>query len=206
MERALLLFSLLMLCPLWAAAQSGLTGYWVWRVPTGDGNYRETYLHLQQVGKTLNGTVILGSRELPITQGTVNNGNLQFVVTFHFRNAEHQVQYNGEVEGSKIQLTRTFLNRPPIQGVAERTTRETTLPPPRLPLPALHDVPDNGLVRTPPMGWNSWNKFAGKIDDAKVRAIADAMVSSGMSRVGYTYINIDDTWEGPRDSNGNITT
>ncbi len=55
------------------------------------------------------------------------------------------------------------------------------------------------------MGWNSWNKFAGRIDDATVRGIADAMVSSGMKDVGYTYVNIDDTWEGPRDLQGNIT-
>jgi len=55
------------------------------------------------------------------------------------------------------------------------------------------------------MGWNSWNKFAGKVDDAVVRSIADAMVTSGMKQAGYTYINIDDTWEGPRDAQGNIT-
>src|SRR5437879_7556175 len=51
------------------------------------------------------------------------------------------------------------------------------------------------LALTPPMGWNSWNKFADKIDDKTVRAVADAMVSSGMKDAGYVYINIDDTWE-----------
>jgi alpha-galactosidase len=60
------------------------------------------------------------------------------------------------------------------------------------------------LAATPPMGWNSWNHFAGRIDDATVRAQADAMVSSGMKAAGYTYINIDDTWEGERDSQGII--
>jgi alpha-galactosidase len=54
------------------------------------------------------------------------------------------------------------------------------------------------------MGWNSWNKFAGKITDADVRAMADAMVSSGMKDAGYTYINIDDTWQAGRDAQGNI--
>ena len=101
--------------------------------------------------------------------------------------------------------TQTF-RRETLQGVAERTTREATLPPARLPLPALRDLPDNGLVRTPPMGWNSWNKFAGKVDDAAVRSMADAMVSSGMSKLGYLYINIDDTWQGGRDAAGNIVT
>jgi alpha-galactosidase len=57
---------------------------------------------------------------------------------------------------------------------------------------------------TPPMGWNSWNHFAGKIDDAIVRAQADAMVSSGMRDAGYVYINIDDTWQGQRDAQGVI--
>jgi len=57
---------------------------------------------------------------------------------------------------------------------------------------------------TPPMGWNSWNHFAGKIDDATVRAQADAMVSSGLAAAGYRYINIDDTWEGTRGPDGAI--
>src|SRR5262249_21336312 len=62
------------------------------------------------------------------------------------------------------------------------------------------------LALTPPMGWNSWNKFGDKIDDKTVREIADAMVSSGMKDAGYVYINIDDSWEGGRDKQGNIQT
>ncbi|MCU1225177.1 MAG: Alpha-galactosidase [Edaphobacter sp.] len=64
----------------------------------------------------------------------------------------------------------------------------------------------NDLAARPPMGWNSWNHFAQKVDDASVRAQAEAMVSSGMRDAGYTYINIDDTWEGERDAKGNIQT
>jgi len=60
------------------------------------------------------------------------------------------------------------------------------------------------IAATPPMGWNSWNHFADKIDDATVRAQADAMVSSGMRDAGYVYINIDDTWQGKRDAQGVI--
>jgi alpha-galactosidase len=70
--------------------------------------------------------------------------------------------------------------------------------------PPLHDVPSNGLAKTPPMGWNSWNLFAGRIDDKIVREMADAMVSSGMRNAGYIYLNIDDTWEGVRDAEGNL--
>ena len=72
----------------------------------------------------------------------------------------------------------------------------------RVTLPALHKVRDNGLARTPPMGWNSWNKFAGRVSDEIVRGMADAMASNGMSDAGYIYINIDDTWEGERDAQG----
>jgi len=60
------------------------------------------------------------------------------------------------------------------------------------------------LAPTPPMGWNSWNKFAEKVDDKSVREMADAIVSSGMKDAGYVYVNIDDTWEGKRDAQGNI--
>jgi alpha-galactosidase len=62
------------------------------------------------------------------------------------------------------------------------------------------------LAATPPMGWNSWNHFAGKVTDADVRAAADALVSTGMRDAGYVYVNIDDTWEGERDANGVIQT
>ncbi len=60
------------------------------------------------------------------------------------------------------------------------------------------------LALTPPMGWNSWNKFADKVNEDLIRQTADAMVSSGMKDAGYEYINIDDTWEGTRDSEGFI--
>ena len=52
----------------------------------------------------------------------------------------------------------------------------------------------NNIALTPPLGWNSWNCFAGDVDDAKVRAAADAMVRSGLVDHGWAYINIDDCW------------
>jgi len=182
-----------------------LTGFWVFRVPTGDGNFRETFFELKQDGEAITGKVVFGSREVAITDGSFKNGTLEFVVTYGTAPQARRVVYQGTPQGEKIALTSEAPGRNPIKGTAERTKPEAALPPPRLPLPDLHDVPDNGLARTPPMGWNSWNKFAGKIDDATVRSIADAMVSSGMKQAGYAYVNIDDTWEGPRDAQGNIT-
>ncbi|MFC5865564.1 glycoside hydrolase family 27 protein [Acidicapsa dinghuensis] len=73
---------------------------------------------------------------------------------------------------------------------------------PKISLPSLHPVPTNALAKTPPMGWNSWNKFHTHIDDAAVRGVADAMASSGMKDAGYQYIIIDDGWQGSRDNNG----
>jgi alpha-galactosidase len=61
-------------------------------------------------------------------------------------------------------------------------------------------------AQTPPMGWNSWNYFASKVDDKGVRAAADQLVATGMKDAGYIYVNIDDTWEGKRDENGILHT
>jgi alpha-galactosidase len=69
-------------------------------------------------------------------------------------------------------------------------------------LPAI--AQKDGLATRPPMGWNSWNHFHRQVDDGIIRAQAEAMVSSGMRDAGYLYVNIDDTWEGERDANGNI--
>ena len=63
------------------------------------------------------------------------------------------------------------------------------------------------LAQTPPMGWNSWNKFAcDGINEKVIREVADAMVASGMQQAGYRYIVIDDCWQVGRDSAGNIIT
>jgi alpha-galactosidase len=64
---------------------------------------------------------------------------------------------------------------------------------------------DNGLARTPPMGWNSWNKFACKgLNEQVIRETADTIASNGMKDAGYQYINLDDCWQSSRDAQGNI--
>ena len=63
---------------------------------------------------------------------------------------------------------------------------------------------DNGLARTPPMGWNSWNKFGCKVSESLIREMADTLVSSGMRDAGYQYLVIDDCWQVSRDATGNI--
>ena len=60
------------------------------------------------------------------------------------------------------------------------------------------------LALTPPMGWNSWNKFACNVSEELLRQTADAMVKSGMKGAGYQYVIIDDCWQVERDKDGNI--
>lgn len=64
---------------------------------------------------------------------------------------------------------------------------------------------DNGVGRTPPMGWNSWNTFFCNINESLIRGMVDSMVSSGMRDAGYEYVVVDDCWMSPnRDSAGNL--
>jgi alpha-galactosidase len=61
---------------------------------------------------------------------------------------------------------------------------------------------DRKLAITPPMGWNSWNAWGIVVDDARVRAAADALVASGLAAQGYQYVNIDDSWTDRRGPDG----
>lgn len=63
---------------------------------------------------------------------------------------------------------------------------------------------ENGLARTPPMGWNSWNHFGCDVSARLVRETADAMVSSGLRDAGYEYVVIDDCWQVARDPSGRL--
>ena len=64
---------------------------------------------------------------------------------------------------------------------------------------------DNGLARTPQMGWNDWNTFGCSVSDSLIRQMADTLVSNGMAAAGYQYVNIDDCWSTTsRDSSGNL--
>jgi alpha-galactosidase len=60
------------------------------------------------------------------------------------------------------------------------------------------------LAATPPMGWNSWNKFACNINEELIRDTADQMVETGMLDAGYEYLNLDDCWQLSRDEQGRI--
>jgi len=182
-----------------------LTGNWAARNPNADGTSRNTYFNLKQEGSRITGSIRVTQFYYRITESTGDPTAFTIIGTMKDGSTERKVQYEGKLVGEELQLTtRRRPTDKPTELAAHRAPAGEGALPARLELPALHKVKDNGLARTPPMGWNSWNKFAGRVDDATVRSIADAMATNGMKAAGYQYINIDDTWEGHRDAKGNI--
>jgi alpha-galactosidase len=184
-----------------------LTGNWVVRTPMNDGTFRTTYLDLKQEGTRITGTIRVTQFFYRITESTGGPEGFSVTAAMMDGKSERKVQYEGKLVGDELHVsTRRRPTDNPTQMVAVRAPAGEGVLPARNPLPALHKVADNGLARTPPMGWNSWNKFAGRVDDPTVRSIADAMATNGMKEAGYVYVNIDDTWEAGRDPQGNILT
>ena len=211
----LVLLCLFALVPTHAFCQADLNGFWDLQLPSPDGNVRHTYFELRVSGETLTGKMFGRTPAGQPIQGTIKGGELHFSALPPARapgspaatgSTAAPMVYEGTYRDGKLMLQWHRYEGTVVSGTAVRTTEAAAMPPAPLPLPALKVLADNGLVRTPPMGWNSWNKFAGKITDADVRTMADAMVSSGMAKLGYVYINIDDTWEGGRGADGRITT
>ncbi len=166
---------------------------------------RRTYFDLKQEDAHITGHIRTGQFYYTISESTGSADAFTVIGTMQDGNTVRRVTYEGKLIGDELHMTtRRNPNAPPTELVAHRAPAGEGAMPARLPLPAIHKVPYNGLAKTPPMGWNSWNKFAGKVDDAGVRAAADALVSTGMKDAGYLYVNIDDTWQGERDAQGNI--
>jgi len=198
---------LVMLLSVVACFAADVTGNWVAENPSSDGYVRKTYFDLKQEGSQITGHVRTGQFYYPNCTSTGTEEHFTLTCTMQDGNNERHVVYEGKLVGDELHMsTRRRPDAPLTEVIAHRAPEGEGAMPARIPPPALHKVPYNGLAKTPPMGWNSWNKFAGRIDDATVRSIADAMVSSGMKDAGYAFINIDDTWEGDRDAQGNIQT
>ena len=182
-----------------------LTGNWVVREPLPDGTVRRTYFDLHQDGSHISGHIRTGQFYYEVTDSEGGPESFTLTGTMQDGDTARHSKYEVKLEGDELHIA--FHRRPnsPIMNMtAVRTTPGEGAMPARLPLPALHPVRYDGLAKTPPMGWNSWNKFASRVDDAGVRATADAIASNGMKEAGYVFVNIDDTWQGERDANGNI--
>ena len=156
-----------------ALAQADLTGYWKYSVPNGGVNY----LELKQAGNDIYINGRSGMSQTPY--GSLHGDSLHMEIPspFDSPNSKRFTVYDAIVKGDKFPATKKLPDEELTTGILERVTQEEAHPA-RLPLPELRDLSDNGLARTPPMGWNSWNRYHDKFDDATVRGMADAMVSS----------------------------
>jgi alpha-galactosidase len=211
---------------------AGLTGKWVVNTPAGRGPGGETAYFFTESGGTFTGYMTQGQTTSAITEGKVSGNDLTFTVlrpmpaafTAKMTGDELTIAVPpGAGRGGRggrgpafgfgtPPAANTQAGPPqPMQQVAKRVSSDT---PPPMPIPPARvmieppaaGVEYNNLAQTPPMGWNSWNKFQARVSDAVVREVADAMAKNGMRDAGYVYVNIDDTWEGTRDDKGNIRT
>jgi alpha-galactosidase len=193
------LFALLALYGLFPVRSYGETvdGKWVapWRV-LDNGDSDRIFLDLHQTGTEITGTAATIGHSYQVKGGITGNH-----FTLDLTKGGNGRRVAGDLAGNQLHLT--------FEGaemVASRAKPGDEYPVfEHLPPPPLENLAWNGLAKTPPMGWNSWNAFESRIDDKMVREMADEIVTSGMRDAGYVYVNIDDTWEGVRDAQGNLT-
>jgi alpha-galactosidase len=184
------------------AAAADFTGRWVGDLVREDGGRREYQFILKPEGGKVTGQVVMPNGAGPIIEGTINGDQINFVAS---QNEKSRTKFSAVLKGDELHVTVPAGRGVTGEVVAHRVSRDPVpAPPPAITLPELKPLPYNGLAKTPPMGWNSWNKFRTGINDKLIREIADAMVSSGMKKAGYTFVNIDDGWEAGRDASGNI--
>ena len=187
-----------------AGVAANFTGNWLVATPNGDGTMRRTYLRLKHQNGHITGTVRSTLHLYTIDKSTGGPDNFTFTAAMPMFGSERRVTYRGKLAGNELRLAEIDFTGARTSMTAHRVPDGEGALPVRVEPPPLHPVRGNGLARTPPMGWNSWNKFANRIDDVTVRSIADAMARNGMRDAGYVYVNIDDTWEGERDARGSI--
>jgi alpha-galactosidase len=213
-----------------AAQPKDISGTWVAKTQGPMGEAELVYRLKVDNGK-ITGSQTLPFGDAPIIDGKFTSASdFEFTVEMDMFGGMRKAEGKGKVVGDTLEITPAVPAPPspspgataggPSQGMRRRMSfgtviarRGTPTPSyrapavdyktlPKVELPALRDLPYNGLAKTPPMGWNSWNKFRTRFNDKTVREIADAMVASGMKDAGYQFINIDDGWQGTRDAKG----
>jgi alpha-galactosidase len=200
-------------------AAADLTGHWVASQPGRGGQPQETSIWIKASGDAFTGYMSAGRNgDVPIVDGKVNGDQIVFTTVTDVYGEERRQEYTGAITSDGLLIhppagggrgagAAGGRGGPPRELLAKRLSSD--IPPPmkeKIDLGPMKEVKYNGLAKTPPMGWNSWNKFRNQVSDKLLREVADGMVRNGLKDAGYVYVNIDDTWEGPRDANGNITT
>lgn len=164
-----------------------------------DGTDFNVYFQLKQSGSAITGRAIYPWGIVVVGGGEADG--LDFRFTQHlWEGLDFEVK--GKLVGQELHYQATGWDHQWHDHVGVPVPPDEGNPPAPLPLPELRQIPDNGQAMTPPMGWNSWNKFGTTVNDALVREMADRMATNGMREAGYVYINIDDGWEGQRDRAG----
>ena len=209
-----LLAGAVLFCTLRAHAQiPDIGGTWVAEQATPVGG-REMVFRLKQAGVNITGSQALSFGTSPIVDGELHGDQFSFSVQFDLFGPPRTLSGAGRIFGDTLLISPALPPTPSGPVTAAMTfkrgfpTGNFAVDPmdyrslPTVLLPALRAVSYNGLAKTPPMGWNSWNKFDVHVSDSLVREMADAMVASGMKAAGYSYINIDDGWQGARNAHG----
>ena len=202
-----------------ALPAADLGGTWFMEQAGRSGSQaRKTYYYFKVEGNSFTGQMVSYTDSRKVQNGKIDGNAITFETQGAFNDRPSQMR--GEVNGDDLTISgvggrggrggpgggRGNFTPPVYKKISATMAFPADLLPNHKPLPPLKALPPNGLALTPPMGWNSWNKFAGRVDDKSVREMADAIASSGMRDAGYVYVNIDDTWEAGRDANGNILT
>ncbi len=197
---AVVLFSLVLVL-------SDLTGLWYGPPPPESGNKRDLYVSLRTVDGKLTGDIESPTRLAPISVIVQTDGGFRGVAAHDWdgKPVRRPVEATLRPDGVLRVRVQAWPDGPMQSFDLKRVSEKPDLPRLRkIPPPPVRDLPRNGLAKTPPMGWNSWNKFGCRVSDRMIREMADALVSTGMRDAGYTYVNIDDCWQDGRDSKGNF--
>lgn len=205
----LLVRTLFALGALVSAQGADLTGHWLSQIHTPDGQVREMSMYLKSDGDAISGWVEFFNQDpAEMRDARLKGNDLSFTTVRDYYGEQRTMHYAGTLTDPTLTIHMPTPNGMTRDTIFKRVSNDAPgpmpAPKPKLTLPPPVAVSDNGLAKTPPMGWNSWNKFTRKVSDQLVRETADAMASNGMKDAGYEYINIDDTWQGGRDAQGNI--
>ncbi|MFN8583174.1 MAG: glycoside hydrolase family 27 protein [Gemmatimonadaceae bacterium] len=192
-----------------------------WKLIIGqldNGDDLTIHYELSQVGKKLTGRTmhIAAYGYSKIEDGTIDGDHFSFTDGFF--------KVRGDVSGDTLRIQADYdrswpytnvldpsMTKVPMgwkgtfrQFVMHRVPAGSGIFPSGGPLPALTDLPANGLALTPPMIWGAWYGFTTTITDALMREMGRAMVSTGLRDAGYNILNMEVGWTGQRDAQGNL--
>ncbi len=201
-----------------------ISGTWVAKYPP-PLDEQEIIYQLQVLDGHITGMQRMPFGDAPIVDGRVEGKKFRMTVVPDYFGTLEKREVKGRIVGDTLELepavpvpagllrkhdpggSSGWIDGPVIlhRGTPSPTYRAPMVDYSSLPqfgLPPAEDLAGNGLAPAPPMGWSSRDAFHTHVDDKTVRAVADAMVASGMRDAGYVYVNIDDGWQGKRDANG----